>query len=549
MDWSSLPLEALEQIFRHLRFKDRLLACSLVCQHWNRTLFSCPTLARRVVLGIGGGQTTEVRDALRVSQRNYRQLSVVLDEIGEEAREGSVNEFLAEVGELWSVQNVSLVGEPATLLECFRLNGPLFGGITELSLELTKNVDWVPFERQDVEMGELKKLHYLQMYLGRERVGTAFRLIVPKLESVAVVLDSLANEEVQYWEDPLIELDRCGKLRSLELDLNTTMWESFFDEEKPHLERLLIRRASDEFEERDWDRIFRNMHKLRSVEMVFSSDVMLASLRRNCKKLDKLVLNGFCYQGGTFANNMDWSTMKHLFMDGWLNGGVYSRENSLTLPSLEDLHWKYVELTPAQGYFTLITPNLKNLTLRGCDYKRFHLEVGPYLQSVDIDYYGPQQFAPNFFSHLHNVTQLTLHINGSSLRLTQLLTYQTQLRSLEMICGTEHRGYDINDLFRAFLNSCPLLTQLTVRNEHENQLQLDYPVFSLLSNLKHLNQLNFQYITLLNVTGSIRMEHLSHLDVSGCRVQDTHGMLAEKFPIEGNVEAAEGMEWTASSVL
>lgn len=550
-DWGALPLEPLERIFRQLKFKDRLLACSLVCQHWNRTLFCCPALARGIVLGISGDQPAQVREALRASQRNYRQLSIVLGGDHDQPDNGSVNEFLTEVVGLWNVQNVSVVGEPTSLLDCFRLNGALFGGITELSLELTKNIDWSPFGKQDVTMGELKKLHYLQMYVGRERVSTAFRLIVPKLESAGIVLDSMANEEALYWEDPLIDLEGCDKLVSLEVDLNTTMWEPFFAVDRPHLERLLIRRASDEFQERDWDRIFQHMPNLRDVEMVFSGDVMLASLKRNCKKLEKLVLNGFCFHDGSFASNMGWSaTMKQLFMDGWLNGGVYSRDPALNLSALEDLQWKYVELTPAQGYFTLIVPKLRKLTLRGCDYKRFHLEVGPHLDRVDIDYYGPQQFAPNFFSSLHAVTQLILHINGDSFRVVQHLTYTMQLQQLEMICGTEHRGYEINNLFTAFVKHCPLLEELTVRNEHENQLKLDYEAFALLEGLKLLRLLTFQYITLTNVSGAaIRMERLDRLDVSGCRVQDPHGMLAGRFPIDGHVAATENMEWTVSSAL
>ncbi|XP_039429411.1 uncharacterized protein LOC120412859 [Culex pipiens pallens] len=549
-DWGALPLEPLERIFRQLKFKDRL-ACSLVCQHWNRTLFCCPALARGIVLRISGDQPVQVREALLASQRNYRQLSIVLGGDDDQPDNGSVNEFLTEVVGLWNVQNVSVVGEPTSLLDCFRSNGALFGGITELSLELTKNIDWSPFGKQDVTMGELKKLHYLQMYLGRDRVSTAFRLIVPKLESAGIVLDSMANEEALYWEDPLIDLEGCDKMVSLEVDLNTTMWEPFFSVDRPHLERLLIRRASDEFQERDWDRIFQHMPNLRDVEMVFSSDVMLASLKRNCKKLEKLVLNGFCFHNGSFASNMGWSaTLKQLFMDGWLNGGVYSRDPSLNLSALEDLQWKYVELTPAQGYFTLIAPKLRKLTLRGCDYKRFHLEVGPHLDRVDIDYYGPQQFAPNFFSSLHAVTQLILHINGDSFRIVQHLTYTLQLQRLEMICGTEHRGYEINGLFTAFVKHCPLLEELTVRNEHENQLKLNYEAFALLEGLKLLRLLTFQYITLTNVSGAaIRMERLDRLDVSGCRVQDPHGMLAGRFPIDGHVAATENMEWTVSSAL
>ncbi|XP_058838779.1 uncharacterized protein LOC131694249 [Topomyia yanbarensis] len=535
MDWTLLPLEPLETIFHQLEFKDRI-ACSLVCRRWNEVLFSCPALARSIIFSIGPTYSTDLRSVIRWSNRNYRQITIVLNHDSDTA----LSELIAETAERWDVKLVSLVGDPPKVLNCMNLNANLFNSITELNLEFTMDRAWPVISAQTITFRNLKKFNYLQVYTGSNPMGMLFRLVVPNLEEVSVVLDSLANEEAMYWADPLIEIVECNNLKSLEVDLNCTMWERFFATERPTLERLVIRRASDEFQERDWNLLFRNMPNLRYVEFVFSNDIMLSNLTRNCKKVERLMLNGFCLHDGSFANNMSLLSLKQVHMDGWMNGALFSLNSPLDLVHLEELTWKYVELAPAQGSFTLVTPELRRLTLRGCDYKRFLLEVGCRLEIIDMDYYEEQVLTPNFFDSLENLQHLTLHINSSSLKLVRHMRHLPQLNQLELVCSTERHGYDCNALFSSICSHCPELRELCIRNEHENYLSIGYRYFVQLVRLSKLRILTLQYITLYNVVGEIPMEHLVRLNVWGCIVIGKGPF--KRFPIathDSSVQAAD----------
>ncbi|XP_058463847.1 uncharacterized protein LOC131438069 [Malaya genurostris] len=535
MDWTLLPLDPLETIFSQLEFKDHI-ACSLVCRRWNEAIFTCPTLARSIVFSIGPTCTSELRSVVRASNRNYRQITIVLNR----SSNAKLFELIEEIAVRWNVKVVSLVGDPPTVLNCIRSNADLFNSITELNLEFTMDYAWPVIPNQEIHFRNLKKMNYLQVYIGTSNIEMLFRLVVPNLEEVTIALDSLANEEAMYWADPLIELLGCDNLKSLEVDLNCTMWENFFAIERPTLERLVIRRASDEFQERDWNLLFRNMPNLRHVEFVFSTDIMLTSLTRNCKKVDRLILNGFCLHDGSFANNMSQLSLKQVHMDGWLNGALFSYNSPLDLIHLQTLTWKYVELAPVQGSFTLVTPELRRLTLRGCDYKRLFLDVGNCLEFIDMDYYEEQVLTPNFFVSLENLQHLILHINSSSSKLVRNMCHLPNLKQLELVCSTERHGYDCNALFSSVCAHCPELEELCIRNEHENYLSIGYRYFVQILKLFKLRILTLQYVTLYNVLGEIPMEHLVRLNVWGCIVIADSPI--KKFPIgthDSSVQAAD----------
>ncbi|XP_065090389.1 uncharacterized protein LOC135711463 [Ochlerotatus camptorhynchus] len=511
MDWALLPLELLEAIFQQLCFKDRL-QCSLVCHNWNQALFECPTLARSIVFSIGPARSEHLQKVIPMSERNYRQLAITLSD----GWNRETNDCLKQAVQRWNIGFISLVGEPNLVRDCFQWNGHLFNSITELNLEFTLNRAWPAVEVREVELSQLKKMHYLQVYTGSTKVNCQFRFIVPKMEDVSVVLDSLANEEAMYWEDPLIELTGCVNVRSVEIDLNGTMWESFFAIHKPHMERLIIRRAIDEYQSRDWDCQFTNMPNLRHVEFTFANNDMLACLNRHCKRVERLQINGFCLDDGNFVSSMQFPLLRNLHMDGWFNGSLFSNELTLRLDNLEELTWKYVELAPVQDTFTLITPKLKRLTLRGCEYVRFHLDIGNRLVSLDMDYYGVQMAAPMFLDYLDNLQHLILHINGRSSMLVQKMCHIPHVKRLEVVCSTESHGYDCNALLESMSQNFLELEEFVLRNEHENQLSIDYGQYVRLSQLRQLKTLTLQYITIRNVTGEIGQKHVPQLNVWGC---------------------------------
>lgn len=512
MDWASLPLEVLEAIFRQLNFKD-LLRCALVCRSWNRALFECPSLAHRVVFLFDAAHTDQLRQLIPMSERNYRQLAIGLTVPWNE----DIKDCFDQAVQQWNLRFVSLVGEPDKVSDCLLSNMPFFGALTELNLEFTLTRAWPEWtEIQKVELSQLRKMHYLQVYTGANQMNTLYHFVLPKVEQVSLVLDSLANEEAMYWEDPLIELSGCELLRSLEVDLNGTMWEQFFAIHKPYMERLVIRRAIDEYQNRDWDLEFSKMPNLRYVEFTFVNNEMLASLNRKCKKIEKLLINGFCLDDGNFSSSMQFPLLKSLHMDGWLNGSLFSNELSLTLDKTEDLVWKYVELAPAQGAFTLVSPNVKRLTLRGCEYARFELDIGNRLESLDMDYYGTQLVAPNFLNRLGHLKHLVLHISGRSALLAPKLCHLRHVKRLEVVCCTESYGYDCSALFESICNNLTELEEFILRNEHENPLMLDYKRYRKLCQLTQLKVLNLQYITIYNVTGTTELKHVPHLNVWGC---------------------------------
>lgn len=511
MDWGSLPLELLQAIFEQLHFKDQL-SCALVCRAWNQAIFECPSLANRVVFSFDAAHTEQLRSIIPMSERNYRQLAIGLSVPWNQ----EIEKCLGEAVQQWNIRFVSLVGEPDKVRDCLDSNMPFFSSLTELNLEFTLTRAWPAIDIRELELSQLKKMHYLQVYTGATQTNTLFRFVLPKVEEVSLVLDSLANEEAMYWEDPLIELSGCDRLRSLEVDLNGTMWEDFFAIHKPYMERLVIRRAIDEYQNRNWNHEFSKMPNLRHVEFTFANNDMLTCLNRNCKKIERLLINGFCLDDGTFVSSMQFPILRNLHMDGWSNGSLFSNELSLTLDNLEDLTWKYVELTPAQGIFTLIAPNLKRLTLRGCEYARFELDIGNRLVSLDMDYYGVQIVAPNFLDRLDHLRHLTLHISGRSALLASKMCHLRHVKRLEVVCSTESYGYDCNDLFESICHNLVELEEFVLRNEHENMLKLDYRHYTKLANLTQLKVLTLQYVTLQNVTGGTELKHVPHLNVGGC---------------------------------
>ncbi|XP_053687910.1 uncharacterized protein LOC128737318 [Sabethes cyaneus] len=524
MDWSFLPLEILEIILGKLEFKDRM-ACSLVCHSWCSALFCSPKLARDIVFSIGPKYCSDFRSIIQSSERNFRQLVIVLH-----TADLALNEIVAEAAKRWNVKFVSLVGEPVRLLSCFKSNVQLFDSITELTLEFTMDRAWPVMPVQEVTFVNLKKFHYLQIYVGPNPMSVLFRLVMPKLEVASIVLDSLANEEAMYWEDPLIELLECDKLKSLEVDLNSSMWDNFFAVKRSNMERLVIRRASDECHERNWHQLFGNMPNLKHVEFAFSSDSMLSNLIASCKKIERIMFYGFCLHDGSFANNMEVLKLKQIHLDGWLTGSLFSSEGRLDVFHLEDLTWKYVELAPAQGTFTIVAPELKRLTLRGCDYKRFLLEVGDCLECVDMDYYETQIMTPNFFGSLENVQRLTLHINSNSQKLALKIAPMPRLKYLELVCSTERHGYNCNALFRGICANCPELEELCIRNEHENELRISYSHFVQLVRLTRLRVLTMHFVTLLDVAGEIPLRHLQRQNIWGCTVSGNSSK--QCFPLQ-----------------
>ncbi|XP_055530427.1 uncharacterized protein LOC129721656 [Wyeomyia smithii] len=393
---------------------------------------------------------------------------------------------------------------------------------------------WPEMPVQEVTFKHLKKFHYLQVYIGPNHMGILFRLKIPKLESASIVLDSLANEEAMYWEDPLIELLECDELRSLEVDLNSTMWDNFFGVKRPKMERLVIRRASDECHDRDWNQLFSNMPNIKHVEFAFSNDIMLSSLVNNCKHIEQIMFYGFCLHHGSFANNMELLQLKHVHLDGWLTGSLFSSEGRLDLFHLDELTWKYVELAPAQGTFTIVAPELKRLTLRGCDYKRFLLEIGDCLEDVDMDYYETQIMTPNFFGSLEHLQRLTLHINSNSQKLALEIAPMLRLKYFELVCSTERHGYNCNALFRGICENCPELEEMCIRNEHEHELRLGYSFFVQLVRLTQLRILTMHYVTLLDVTGDMPLRHLQRLNIWGCTICDNSSKQCFFFRAEEN---------------
>ncbi|XP_062542584.1 uncharacterized protein LOC134210547 [Armigeres subalbatus] len=517
IDWVSLPLEPLEAIFRQLNYKDRL-SCALVCHKWNQALFECPSLAHSIVFSIDTARTEQLQPIIARSDRNYRQLAIGLRGPWTE----DLVECLDQAVQRWNIRFVSLVGEPDKVRSCLISKSSFFSSLTELNLEFTLTRTWPAIDILEVELSQLKKMHYLQVYTGARQTFTLFRFILPKAEEISLVLDSLANEEAMYWEDPLIELFGCGNLRSLEIDLNGTMWQKFFAIDKPYMERLVIRRAIDEYQNRDWNVEFSKMPNLRHVEFTFSNNEMLASLNRNCKKIEKLHLNGFCLDDGNFVSSMQFPFLRSLHMDGWANGSLFSNELSLRLDNLEELTWKYVELAPIQGIFKIITPNVKRLTLRGCEYARFEIDVGYRLTSLDMDYYGVQIVAPNFLDHLVHLNNLTLHISGRSCKLASKMHHLHNIKRLEIVCSTEIHGYDCNTLFESVCQNLVYLEEFVLRNEHENQLIVDYKKYSQLSQLSQLKKLTLQYITIENVTGEMTLKNVPHFNVWGCTTSEGH---------------------------
>ncbi|XP_058815752.1 uncharacterized protein LOC131679143 isoform X2 [Topomyia yanbarensis] len=408
----------------------------------------------------------------------------------------------------------------------------LFGSITELNLELAMDQAVSLNAEHEYVLGQLRKFHYLQLYSGSAPACVAVRLSAPNLESAAIALESLTDEESLYREGPLLELKGCSWLKSLEVDLKGRMWENFFSIERPCLERLLLRRASDESEEYDWDKLFGNMPGLRDVEMVFSNDAMLTSLRRNCRKLEKLTLNGFRFEDGSFADNMNMISLTELHMDGRLRSVLYSKQSTLRLNNMNKLVWNYVKFSRVQYIFVIDAPRLASVTIRWCDYRRLQLRPGSHLESIDMDYYGNQTVTPNFFSaSLDHLRCVTLYINSSSLILVGQMANFLCLKQLEIVCSTVNRSYDCSALFGSICLSCLGLEELTVRNEHENQLTVEYTHLTQLVHLTHLKQLTLQYITITNVSSEMKLAHRVRTNVKGCTAVDSSGMQT-RFPIE-----------------
>ncbi|XP_058443915.1 uncharacterized protein LOC131425782 [Malaya genurostris] len=529
MDWSALPLEPLESILGKLKFKDRL-ACSLVCRRWNEALFSCPALAQTIVLVIGTsyGDEHEPEVLLRYSKRNYRLLAV---ELNNNVSSAKINRCLVNVLDQCEVHGLSLFGMVNSVFESIRLHSVRFRSLTELSLELTVDQLVLLSSVQELTMEQLKKFHYIQLYSGSAPASVAVFLDAPNLESAVIVLESLGDEEALYREGPLLELRGCSRLKTLEVDLKGCMWQNFFTTMRPKLERLLIRRASDESEEYDWDMLFGNMPALHHVDMVYSNDAMLSSLSRNCSKLKKLVLNGFRYEDGSFGDNINRILLEELHVDGRLRSVLYSNQSTLTLKTVKKISWSNVKFSRVQYVFVVDAPEVTSVTVRWCDYRRFQLRPGDQLKSIDIDYYGNQTVAPNFFrASLDQLHSLILYINGSSLALVGQMDSFPCLKKLELICSTEHHGYGISALFESICVSCLGLVELTIRNEHERLLHIENCHLIHLVRLEHLRVLTLQYITIINVSDDITLGYWVRINAKGCRIVDCAGQQT-KFPI------------------
>ncbi|XP_055610434.1 uncharacterized protein LOC129757289 [Uranotaenia lowii] len=533
MYWDAIPLEPFELILGQLKLQDKL-ACSLVCQHWNRTLFSSPSLVRDIVFAIGPRWSQDLQDLVRASTRNYRRLLIVLTDGTWRVK---VNELIAEVSQRWTIKSVSLIGEPVNLLDCFRWNVAMFDALTELSLEFTVESAWTKLSAQDVELKHLQKLHYLQVYVGTKYERLIVRFFVPNLKELYIVTDSLANQDVMYWEDPMIEIYNCSKLSRLELDLNSTMWVDFFKVERPSMERLVIRRAYDDYDERNWDEIFQRMSNLRDIEVFFASDAILASVNRNCMKLERFLMNGFCLHEGSFGNSMNISSLRSLHVDGLLNGSLYSNMCTLHLTNLQELVWKYVELVPTQEKLIIVAPALHEITLRACDYKRFQLVVGNTLTHADIDFTEPQVTTPNFFSSMGNLLNLSLQVTGPANQLVPEMFYLSNLRRFELTCSTERHAYTIDELFQSICTSCNLLEVFELRNEHEELLNLSYRSFAELRRLELLKKLVLHYINLHSVPDKscLMIGKIPHMDFYGSNVSSASEQQITGLPVTSMV--------------
>ncbi|XP_055640217.1 uncharacterized protein LOC129777765 [Toxorhynchites rutilus septentrionalis] len=522
MDWSQLTPDLLFLVLKLLKPRERL-TCSLVCRTWYDAISMYPILLNDYVVKINPRSAREVQRLIGASKRQFRQLYVEL-----EANDYSVGECVTEAVHRVDIQFLWLIGEPEHVKFFMESQTTMFASLTELRLEFSANTSWEVYASLNVFLENLKEFHYLQIY-GPNPEQVIFNLIAPKLEKAYILLDSLANEEIAYWEDPLIELRECTQLKSLYVDLKGSMWDNFFDVERVHLERLVLRRAIDEIDTRDWNRLFINMPNLRYVEFICSTNAMLTSLRRYCNKIQSLQITGFNFYDGNFASCLSMPTLEQVHLDGWMNGGIFTGETMLQLNNLKELTWKYAELTAAMGSFRLVTPALKSVTLRGCDYRKFLLHVeGNRLESIDLDCYDDQwQEIPSFFACLDNLQQLTLNTNTKALRLVQTIGPLAQLKRLEVFCYTERNENECNALFAGLCAICPQLEWFSLVKENLGELILSCECLLELKQMRALKYLTLRYITIRDAKHEIRIDNLIHLEVSSCVLSGS----GESFPI------------------
>lgn len=483
---------------------------------------------RKIILRIDSNSAREIYVTVKKDMlRKHRQVYMVL---GNGFWDPCINDCLKQIAKLWNMINVTLVGEPLNIKECMIVNAYAFNFLTELYLEFVMDQRWKKMRVQNVTMEQLKRFYYLQVYIGPHNFGILFRFSFPRLEGAYIVLDSLANEEVSYWEDPLIEIITCPQLKTLNIDLNSSMWETFFSEYRPELETLVLRRAKDEYEDRNWHDLFINMPNLRNAELHFTTDRMIASLGRYCQQLQSVHLGGFCLYDGSFTSNMNLPLLERVYMDGWNSGVLFTYGTELELPRLTHLNLRYIEFLNTQTTIQLDVPKLTHLTLRRCDYKKLRINVGNELRFLDVDYNKNPPIVPDFFYHLENVERLHLQIDESQPTLLPCLQYLSKVKFIELICQTETHPYDCNALFVLLCHSCPKLEELLILNEHENTLTLNYDSFAQMVHLENLRELTLQCLTLPDPGEVIRMDNLLLFNQWSCITGENR----QYFPLVGD---------------
>ncbi|XP_055522427.1 uncharacterized protein LOC129716617 [Wyeomyia smithii] len=527
-DWSLLPLVPLEAIFRLLKHKDQL-ACTLVCRRWNEAFASCPVLVQNVVFVIKNIYSDgEIRSVLNGRQRNYRNWAI---DVIDDCCTAIVDKCLADAVNRCKIESLTLNSFMLPLVDCFRRNATMLGSITKLNLEivLSSNVTLNCSTVQKLVFEQLKVFNYVQSYSGTTPTPVAFVFETPNLVSASIIIETLADEEALYREYPLLELESGVKLEQLEVDVKGRMWESFFAQERTVLQQLLIRRASDEKEERDWDLMFRNMPNLEQVEFVYPNENMLASLSRHCRKITHLKLSRFAFDDGSFGESISRCSLKELRMDGdlYCSRSVRLRVDNLTLLELE-----YSTLPSYQHKFLIVAPEVKILKVRCSNYQTLQLLPGDQLESVDMDYYfGEGTFFDGSFLSTFcfaNIRDLVLYVNGSAQKLLGRLDNLVNLTQLQLFCS---KGADISYLFRTICISCQNLEKLNVLNVGQGQVIILFSVLDSLFYIEKLKELALQHITVFEVKNKFRLKNLAAVNFTGSEAFGLDKKPTE-FPIE-----------------
>lgn len=413
----------------------------------------------------------KIRKALEKSTRSYQQ---VLVNMGARECSAGVVACMAKFVPQWKVQGLRVIGPPAVVLRLMRLVE--FSSLTELNLEfLDRNDTRGTLQPCTITLNSLKRFHCIQNHGTSMRKIKIFRLFVPNLEHATIVLKD-DEDCVGYEHYPLVDLLESSKLKYLEMDvMGESVWEQFFSLERPLLERLVIRPKYSvrQFRDWDWKTVFTNMPNLRWLKIARQ------------------------YYEIPYITQLFGTTQLFEFDIGSLNAHKLERLNlkSIRISGRETLRCdKLTELTCSDimvsgDTFTLFAPDLTRLVLRKCQYHRFKLRVGSQLQTLAIDCFRNDCLKiDGFFQSLENLHELYLNVDRRTLNIIDKLGTLPSLEALEVTFHSKTNDHDCSGLVRNILDNCPVIEELTIKNENcKGKLFVHPPLFKQLLDLELLS--------------------------------------------------------------